>query len=111
MAPIPNPEPKELREPREAPRNHTPPVEHAAPPPAPAPAHAVAPLPPAPPQASNAVRAARLRAAGLEQMNRGAIDRAVALLQQALALDPGSALIQRDLARAIRISRAVHIKR
>jgi hypothetical protein len=36
-------------------------------------------------------------------MNTGEIDAAVMLLQQALALDPGSRLIQNDLARARRI--------
>jgi len=55
-------------------------------------------------------RASQTRAAALEQMNRGAIDRAVALFQQASRLDPGNALIQRDLDRAVRISRAVHAK-
>jgi hypothetical protein len=60
--------------------------------------------------ATNPRRASQLREAALEQMNRGAIDRAVALFEQAARLDPGSALIQRDLDRAIRISRAVHAK-
>jgi hypothetical protein len=57
--------------------------------------------------AAEPARAAQLRAAGLEQLNRGAIRRAVALLQQARRLDPNSVLIKRDLDRAIRISRAV----
>ncbi len=54
------------------------------------------------------VRAARLREVGLEHLNRGEINRAVALLQQASQLDPANALIRRDLERAIRISRAVN---
>ena len=61
-------------------------------------------------QAINPRRASQLREAALEQMNRGAIDRAVALFEQAIRLDPGNALIQRDLDRAVRISRAVHAK-
>jgi len=66
-------------------------------------------VPPASP-AINPRRANQLREAALEQMNRGAIDRAVALFQQASRLDPGNALIQRDLDRAVRISRTVHAK-
>jgi hypothetical protein len=57
--------------------------------------------------AAEPARAAQLRAAGLEQLNRGAIRKAVALLEQARRLDPNSVLIKRDLDRAIRISRAV----
>jgi hypothetical protein len=68
-------------------------------------------VPPSPTtQATNPRRASQLREAALEQMNRGAIDRAVVLFQQASRLDPGNALIQRDLDRALRISRAVHAK-
>ena len=51
----------------------------------------------------DAANAARLRAAGLDQLNRGAPGKAVSLLQQALAADPGNPTIQRDLARAQRI--------
>ena len=80
----------------------------AEPRPAPPADKPAAPAPTAP--ATNPRRASQLRAAALEQMNRGAIDRAVALFQQASRLDPGNALIQRDLDRAIRISRAVHAK-
>ncbi|MDP3854188.1 LysM domain-containing protein [Phenylobacterium sp.] len=58
---------------------------------------------PTPVAQRNPTRAVQLRGQALEQMNRGAIDRAVALLRQALALDPGSAAIQRDLDRAARI--------
>ena len=52
-------------------------------------------------------RAAQLRAQGLEEMNRGAIGHAVALLDRASRLDPSNALIKRDLDRAIRIRRTV----
>jgi Flp pilus assembly protein TadD len=55
-------------------------------------------------------RAAKLRAAGLEQLNRGAIDHAVSLLQEANRLDPSDLRIQKDLARAIRISKIVKAK-
>jgi hypothetical protein len=61
---------------------------------------------PTPPPA-NPARAAQLRAQGLEQLNRGAVDRAVMLLQQASQLDPTSPAIQRDLGRAIRIQKTV----
>ncbi|MES2721939.1 MAG: hypothetical protein V4656_02180 [Pseudomonadota bacterium] len=106
MAPIPNPDGSR---PAPAPRPAAPrpsPQAPAAKPAAPRPAPpAAAPKPPA-----NAARAAQLRAQGLEQLNRGAIDRAVALLSQASQLDPGNALIQRDLARAVRIRGAVRAK-
>jgi hypothetical protein len=52
-------------------------------------------------------RATQLRAQALEQMNRGAINDAVANLQQATTLDPGNALIRRDLDRALRIQSTV----
>lgn len=58
---------------------------------------------PTPVAQRNPTRAVQLRGQALEQMNRGAINRAVALLRQAQALDPGSAAIQRDLDRAVRI--------
>ncbi len=48
-------------------------------------------------------RAGKLRAQGLDQLNRGAPGRAVALLTQAAQLDPANPAIQRDLARAQRI--------
>lgn len=62
------------------------------------------------PQAQRAAdprRSAKLRVAGLEQLNRGNIDQAVSLLKQASASDPGDALAKRDLERAIRIKRTV----
>ena len=112
MAPIPNPhgpareparaEPERRREaeprraePREA-RPESKPEARPAPPPAPA---------------VDPARAAKLRAQGLEQLNRGRVDRATALLAQAHALDPDNPLIRRDLDRAERISRAVHARR
>jgi hypothetical protein len=55
-------------------------------------------------------RAAQLRAQGLEEMNRGAIDRAVALLDRASHLDPANPVIKGDLERAIRIRRTVQGK-
>lgn len=53
--------------------------------------------------ATSPAEAARLRGQGLAAMNAGAIDRAVALLRQALAHDPGNGVIRNDLARALRI--------
>jgi Flp pilus assembly protein TadD len=44
-------------------------------------------------------------------MNAGAIDRAVALLGRAQALDPGNPAIRSDLARARRIQGTVHSRR
>ena len=93
MAPIPDPEP--VARPAPAPRPTSRPAARPTPRPAPA----------AP--GRDAARAAALRAQGLEQLNRGAVDRAIALLTQAKALDPANALIQRDLDRATRIGRAV----
>jgi Flp pilus assembly protein TadD len=51
-------------------------------------------------------RAASLRAAGLDQLNRGEVAHAKLLLQQARRLDPANPLIQRDLDRAVRLSSA-----
>lgn len=61
--------------------------------------------------ARNPLRAAQLRSQGLEQLNRGAVDRAVGLLRQAIAFDPGNAAIQKDLDRAVRIQRTVRADR
>lgn len=70
------------------------------------PAQATAqPTPQAP--ARNPARATRLRASALAQMNRGRIQPAVALLRQALAADPASTAVRRDLDRALRIQRTV----
>ncbi len=100
MKPIPNPERETAPTPTPAPR-----APAATPRPAARPTPA--PTPVAPPVRADAGRAAALRAQGLEQLNRGSVDRAIALLQQASRLDPGNALIQRDLDRAMRIGRAV----
>jgi len=70
---------------------------------APAPAPVQRPAQPA----TNPALAARLRGQGLAAMNGGAIDRAVALLRRALALDPANALIRNDLNRALRIQSTV----
>lgn len=67
----------------------------AEPPPAAAPAH-------------DAARANTLRSEALVAMNKGSIDRAVALLRQAAALDPESQPISADLARALRIQGGAH---
>jgi len=104
-------------------RSETPRAERPAPPrpavakPAPRtppPPRTAAPVPRVEPKpavrTANPARARQLRAAGLEQLNRGAIDRAVALLQQASQLDPANALIRRDLDRSIRIQRTVRAR-
>jgi hypothetical protein len=95
MAPIPNPRGDEAPASRPATPRPAPP---RATPPRPAPA------------AANPARASQLRAQGLEQLNRGAVDRAITLLQQASQLDPSNALIKRDLDRAVRIGEAVKRK-
>ncbi|MDB5687797.1 MAG: hypothetical protein JWR77_2386 [Rhizorhabdus sp.] len=72
-------------------------------------AEATRPAAPAP--AANSIVARQLRAAGLTALNQGAIDRAVGLLRRAASLDPGNALISRDLARAERIAATVRSRR
>ena len=52
-----------------------------------------------------------LRAAGLTALNQGNVARAVGLLRRARTLDPGNALIARDLARAERIAATVQARR
>lgn len=92
------------------------------------------PVPPAPPKATRATtkpapsvaspvsevpaksapqpaRAARLRGQGLAAMNAGTIDRAVALLREALNLDPDSPAIKHDLSRALRIQETLRVRR
>lgn len=69
-------------------------------------ARPVAPEAPAAPK-RDAARAAQLRASALQQLNSGAPGKAVNLLQQALAADPGNPAIQKDLARAQRINATV----
>jgi LysM domain len=85
--------------PRPAPRPASPRAEPGAAPEAP-------PVRPAP-RAGNPAQAARLRGQGLAAMNAGAIDRAVSLLRQALALDPESVVIRNDLNRALRVQSTV----
>lgn len=58
----------------------------------------------------NPARANQLRGMALEDMNRGAIDRAVARLRLALTFDPDSLPIKRELERALRIHAAVRGK-
>ena len=73
--------------------------------PVPAPA-AAAPAAPA----ANPVLAGQLRGAGLAALNQGKIDRAVALLRRAAALDPRNPLIARELSRAQRIANTVRTR-
>lgn len=63
------------------------------------------------PPARNPSRAAQLRGQGLERLNRGAVDQAVGLFRQALTFDPGNAVIQKDLDRALRIQKTVRAER
>jgi hypothetical protein len=65
----------------------------------------------APAPAHDPARAAHLRGQGLEALSGGAVDRAVNLLRQAVALDPANPAIQRDLGRAERIQARVHAHR
>jgi thioredoxin-like negative regulator of GroEL len=62
-------------------------------------------------RSADPARANALRATALEQMNQGAIDDAVANLKRAVELDPSSAAIKRDLARALRIQSTVQARR
>ncbi len=105
MAPIANPEPPPAAHREPAPRARV--AEPARHPEPVRPAHAPNPNI-APAQTLDPASAARLRARGLEELNRGQVAKAVALLSQASRLDPGNAVIRRDLERAERISRVVH---
>lgn len=85
--------------------------------PRPTPPAAVRPKPAAPTPASvpakpvaNPAAAQRARSAGLAALNRGAVKQAVGLLQRAHALDPGNAVILRDLQRAERIAATVRAR-
>ena len=49
----------------------------------------------------------RIRSAGLAEMTRGSIDKAVTLLQRALALNPADMAIQEDLTRARKIQQTL----
>ena len=61
--------------------------------------------------AAQPAQAAKLRGQGLAAMNAGAIDRAVALLREALNLDPDSRAIKHDLSRALRIQETLRVRR
>ncbi|SFR96513.1 LysM peptidoglycan-binding domain-containing protein [Sphingomonas jatrophae] len=63
--------------------------------------------PAAAPPTADPARATRLRAAALEQLNRGQVNRAVSLLRQADQASPGNPLVRRDLERAERIQRTL----
>jgi len=81
-------------------------------PPASAPASHAKPVAPTPARpAVNPAAAQRARAAGLAALNRGAVNEAVALLRKAKALDPGNAVIARDLQRAERIAATVRARK
>jgi hypothetical protein len=71
-------------------------------------APAAAPVPARP--VANPAAAQRARSAGLAALNRGAVKQAVGLLQRAHALDPGNAVILRDLQRAERIAATVRAR-
>lgn len=102
-----------LRIPGEEPRAAPPPP--PKPRPAPPASKPVTPPPAAKPKpatpAANPARARQLRSQGLAALNRGEVDRAVVLLHQALAANPGSAVIKADLARAQRIRKTVKARR
>jgi LysM repeat protein len=95
--------------PRPAPAPERP---RATPAPAPARPKPSAPAPAAAPAkpAANPAAAQRARSAGLAALNRGAVQQAVGLLQRAQALDPGNAVIARDLQRARRIAATVRAR-
>jgi LysM repeat protein len=77
-------------------------------PPQPVAAAKAAPLSPKPAaRQANPALAARLRGQGLSALNAGSVNQAVALLRQALSLDPASGIIRGDLARALRIQSTV----
>lgn len=74
-------------------------------------AQATATAPAAPARlAANPAAALQARSAGLAALNAGQPARAVTLLSRAARLDPGNAMIARDLARARRISATVGSK-
>ncbi|HEU4961571.1 MAG TPA: LysM domain-containing protein [Sphingomonas sp.] len=104
-----------LRIPGAPPAEQTAPAPRAIHPANAEPAHRApsAPAKPAPPPQPKAdpARAARYRAAGLSALNRGQVDRAVDDLTRAAALDPGNAVIKRDLDRAQRIRRTVKARK
>jgi Tfp pilus assembly protein PilF len=71
---------------------------------------ATQPQPVKPPLVHDRAQARQLRASALESMNRGQINRAVGLLQRAVAVDPDDPVIARDLTRALRIQATVHAR-
>lgn len=77
---------------------------------APARPRPVVPAPAPAKPAANPAAAQRARSAGLAALNRGAVKQAVGLLQRAHALDPGNAVILRDLQRAQRIAATVRAR-
>ena len=104
-----------LRIPGDAPRAAPPPPKPRPTPPATArPSAKPAPVKPAarPARAAaNPAHANQLRSQGLAALNRGQVDRAVVLLHQAVAANPGNATIRADLARAQRIRATVKARR
>jgi hypothetical protein len=95
-------------------RRPAPPPPRPEPRPAPpraGPAPAETPPPPRLAPRTNPALASRLRGQGLAALNAGNVGRAVTLLRQALALDPGNATIRRDLDRALRIQSTVRSRR
>jgi hypothetical protein len=100
-------EPPRPPAPRPEPRKDTPAPAPSTPKPKPS-----APKPAAPTQPIGNPSAARqARAAGLAALNQGKVAQAVALLRRAASLDPGNALIQRDLQRAQRIAATVRARK
>lgn len=74
-------------------------------------AAAGAPAPPATPamqpRGVDPARANQLRLQGLQRLNAGEVNAAIALLREAQALDEGNPAIQRDLDRAMRLQAAL----
>ena len=87
-----------------------PPQQPQPPPPPKRAAPQPAPQAPPPKPATDPARARTLRGQALRDMNSGAIDAAIALLRQALQLDPANGLIQKDLDRALRIQATVRAR-
>ena len=97
--PQPKPQPAAPRPSRSAPAATKPKPKSAAP-------AAAAPAKPV----ANPAAAQRARSAGLAALNRGNVRQAVGLLQRANALNPGNAVILRDLQRAQRIAATVRAR-
>jgi hypothetical protein len=77
---------------------------------APAPPAAITPAPSVPTNTQASARANQLRLQGLERLNAGDAGGAVALLQQARALDGANPAIQSDLSRAQRIQASLGVR-